>query len=103
MSAKIGSNTHGYPMPDIDFTYLYLTYNLDKYCSSCGIGLKQKGAFRLKNIPKKGVKKIFRLGWVNDELFVEKSLYEKVFKPLKIAYKEVLVHKKIFLLKVLFN
>ncbi|MGS2765219.1 hypothetical protein [Sinomicrobium sp. M5D2P9] len=90
VSAKINAHTHGYPMPDMDFGYLDLTYDLSDYCEICGIGKKQKDAFRLKNIPKKGKKKLFSIGWVFDEYFVERELYNEVFRPLGIKSREVL-------------
>lgn len=94
LSAKKTTATHGYPMPDMDFGYLDLTYDLTNYCSNCGIGLKQKDAFRVKNVPPQGKKRMFSLGWVFDELFVDRQLYDDVFKPLGIKSREVLVYKK---------
>ena len=96
LSAKNGSHEHGYPMPDIDGSYLELTYDLSNYCESCGIGKKQKDAFRLKNVPKEGKKRLFGLiGWCGfDEYFVDKELYNEVFKPLGIKSREVLKYKK---------
>ncbi|EJL64497.1 hypothetical protein [Flavobacterium sp. CF136] len=94
LSVKKTAFSHGYPMPDMDFGYKELTYDLSDYCPSCGIGFKQKDAFRLKNVPPAGKKQIFSLGWVFDELFVEKTVYEEIFKPLGIKCREVLKYKK---------
>ncbi|MDH7447549.1 hypothetical protein [Aquimarina sp. 2201CG14-23] len=94
LSAKNGSHNHGYPMPDDDLGYLNLTYDLTNYCESCGIGLKQKDSFRIKNTPKEGKKRMFQLIWVNDEIFVDTSLFNEVFKPLGIKSKKVLKYKK---------
>lgn len=94
LSAKGGGHEHGYPMPDDNGGYKELTYNLSDYCSHCGIGLKQKNAFRLKSVPASGKKQIFSLIWIDDELFVEKSIYDEVFKPLNIKCREVLKYKK---------
>jgi hypothetical protein len=94
LSVKNGCPAHGYPMPDMDFGYKELTYDLSNYCSSCGIGLKQKDAFRLKSVPPVGNKQIFGLGWVFDEYFVERNIYENIFKPLGIECREVLRYKK---------
>jgi len=94
LSAKNGGHEFGYPMPAMNFGYKNLTYDLTNYCHSCGIGLKQKDAFRLKNVPPEGKKRIFSIGWVFDELFVDKKLYEEVFKPLDIQCREVLQFKK---------
>lgn len=94
LSAKTNAHTHGYPMPAMDRGYLDLTYDLDDYCKECGIGKKQKDAFRLKNVPPKGKKRLFGIGWVFDEYFVDKELYEDVFKPLGIKCRDVLKYKK---------
>ena len=94
LSEKKGHHEHGYPMPDMDFGYRELTYDLSDYCSNCGIGFKQKDAFRLKSVPPAGKKQIFGLGWIFDELFVEKPIYDQIFKPLGIKCREVLKYKK---------
>lgn len=94
LSVKDTAPPHGYPMPDMDFGYRELTYDLSNYCPSCGIGLKQKDAFRLKSVPPKGKKQIFGVGWVFDEYFVERNIYEDIFKPLGIKSREVLKYKK---------
>ncbi|MEN2436665.1 hypothetical protein AAH994_14710 [Weeksellaceae bacterium A-14] len=86
-----GYNIAGYPMPD-NLEYQKLTYNIDNWCSSCGGGLVQKSAFRLKKLPNLK-NKVFGLHWVYDELFVEKDYYEKIFKPLNIANREVMLYK----------
>ncbi|MEM9141348.1 MAG: hypothetical protein AAGA86_00080 [Bacteroidota bacterium] len=94
LSAKSGSHEHGYPMPDMDFGYLNLTYDLSDYCESSGIGKKQKDAFRLKNVPKAGKKRMFGVGWIFDEYFVDIELYNELFKPLGIKSRPVLKYKK---------
>jgi len=94
LSVKNGSHNHGYPMPDDDSGYLDLTYDLTNYCEECGIGLKQKDSFRIKNIPKEGKKRMFQLNWVYDEIFVDTQLFDEVFKPLGIKSRKVLRYKK---------
>jgi hypothetical protein len=94
LSVKDGGHEHGYPMPDMGFGFRELTYDLSNYCSSCGIGLKQKDAFRLKSVPPVGKKQIFGLGWVFDEYFVDRKIYEDIFKPLGVECREVLRYKK---------
>ena len=94
LSAKSGGFEHGYPMPDMDNGYRALTYDLSDYCPKCGIGLKQKDAFRIKSVPPEGKKQIFSLVWIDDELFVNKQLYEEIFKPLGIRCRVVLKHRK---------
>ena len=93
LSAKSNAHTHGYPMPDMDFGYLNLTYDLSDYCDTCGIGKQQQSPFRLKSVPKEGKKRLFSIGWVFDEYFVDKDLYLEVFKPLGIKSREVLKYK----------
>ncbi len=34
---------HGYPMPDDDFGFLNVTFDITDYCVKCGMGRKQKG------------------------------------------------------------
>lgn len=83
---KTAMHTCGYPKPDHDFGYMNLTYDLTNYCDKCGCGAVQKDAFRISKIAKH---KMFVLGWVFDELFVHKDVYETIFKPLGIECREV--------------
>lgn len=81
---------YGYPQPDEDnFGYRQVTYDLSGYCEECGGGKRQKAPFRIKSEPKWGRRSIFQLNWVFDEYFVRPDTYEKIFKPLGIAYREV--------------
>lgn len=84
---------NGYPMPDGDHGYKKLTYNIDKYCSICGIGKEQQAPFRLKSIPKWNNKKMFELNWIFDELFVRPDLYIDLFKPLGVSSMDVFRYK----------
>lgn len=81
----------GYPMPD-NLEYQVLTYNTDNWCQSCGTGLVQDSAFRLKKAPKLK-KKVFGMYWVYDELFVEKEYYNELFKTLGIGCRDVMLYK----------
>lgn len=85
-------NTFGYPMPDNDFGYLNLTYSLGSdYCEKCCMNISQKDDFRIKNLPKA---KFWSLGWVYDEFFVDKAIYEAVFRPCGVACRSVKNYKK---------
>lgn len=85
-------NTCGYPMPDCDFGFRDLTYsNTKDYCANCDIQKKQKDDFRIKQIPKS---KFWTLEWVYDEFFVEKTIYEDVFRPFGVACRSVRNYKK---------
>lgn len=86
--------SNGYPMPDDNGGYKKSTYDDTYYCTECGIGLVQKEPFRLKKEPNWGNRRIFALGWVYDELFVKKDLYEEVFKERGIEALPVLLYKK---------
>ncbi len=94
LSAKSGGHNHGYPMPDMNGGYLELTYDLSDYSKNSGIGKKQKNAFRLKNVPKAGKKRMFGVGWIFDEYFVDIELYNEVFRPLGIKSRPILKYKK---------
>lgn len=74
----------GYPMPDNDFGYRNLTYDLHDYCSKCGRGAIQNAPFRMKGDPRWGENHILQLNWVFDEYFVKPEVWEKVFKPFDI-------------------
>lgn len=90
-----GMHTCGYPKPDHNFGYLNLTYDLTDYCEECGVGKVQKDAFRISKIAKH---KMFELGWIYDELFVHKDVYDRIFRPLGIRCREVIrYHKDIIL------
>ncbi len=93
LSIKNGRHEYGYPMPNLNFDYKKLTYNLQDYCEICGVGLKQKDAFRIKSIPLGGKKPIFGLIWIYDELFVERKIYDEIFLPIGIKYRDVYQYK----------
>lgn len=82
----------GYPMPDKNFGYRELSFNLDNYCEKCGSNKKQNSEIRLKKLPKK-FKLFHGIQWEYDVIFVKKSYYEEVFKPLGINYFKVLLYK----------
>ena len=86
-----GCNSFGYPKPDGDFGYRELTYLMTNYCETCGISKTQKDAFRISKISKA---KLWSLEWIYDEIFVEKSAYEAVFRPFGIACRCVKKYKK---------
>lgn len=83
-------NSFGYPMPDNDMGYLYNTYDTNKMCDECGIGLIQKDDFRVRKVPKYP---FWGLGWIFDEFFVRTDLYEKIFKPLGIECRPLRKYK----------
>lgn len=81
----------GYPQPDeLNFGYREATYDLTDYCQRCGIGMKQKAPFQMKNEPKWGRRSILQLNWVFDEYFVTGEVWARVFKPHGIDCRPVL-------------
>lgn len=86
----LAKSHHGYPEPSDDNGYLQATFDLTDYCSTCGIGLKQRAPFRVKraSIPKD--RSILQLNWIFDEYFVTPRFWSAVFKPFDIGYRPVL-------------
>ena len=87
---KKSCNSFGYQRPDNDMGYLYNTYDTNKMCDECGIGLIQKDDFRVRKVPKYP---FWGLGWIFDEFFVRTDLYEKIFKPLGIECRPLRKYK----------
>lgn len=83
---------HGYPMPDDDFGYLELTYDLEGYDSKTGIKKVQKAPFRMKAEPAWKKNHLLQLNWIYDTFFVLPQVWESVFEPLGIGYEPVLKH-----------
>lgn len=79
----------GHPWPEDD--YLQRVYDLSGYCSACGVGKRQKAPFALTAFPKG--KTIFQTNWVFDEFFVQKDLWEEVFRPIGVNFIPVLLKK----------
>lgn len=90
---------HGYPQPDEQ--YRKLIYELNDWCSQCGIGQRQKAPFRMKKEPKWGKKGILQLNWVFDEFFVKPGVWESVFRPHNIKARTVHNTKGVPLTEVL--
>lgn len=86
----------GYPMDDDDFGYKQTTYIGEKICPQCDIAHIQKSYFRLEKKPKK---RMFKLFWVEDELFISTTDYNKIFKPLGIGFKEVRLFRNDFIIE----
>ena len=83
---------NGYPQPES--SYIEDTYDISDYCKICGIGLKQKEAFKLRREVEWRNKKVMHLNWVFDELFVPINIYESIFKPFGIEKKPVFTVKE---------
>ncbi len=83
----------GYPQPQQNIeSYREKTFEIN--CSSCGYKDKQITSFRIKDEPKwKKNEVLFSLYWEYDSVFVKKEFYEKIFRPLNIDHRDVLIHK----------
>ena len=91
--AYIGAWENGYPQPEKNFGYREVTYDTSNYCKECGTGAVQKAPFQIKKQPNWGKKMMFDLGWVHDEIFVNRQIYESVFKKYGISKMPVLQYK----------
>lgn len=82
-----------YPQPEGDFGFLGETYDLECFCSVCGVGAVQKGPFRLQKAIRWKRKNAFALHWVFDAIFVSTDAYERIFAPAGVGFFPVLLHK----------
>jgi hypothetical protein len=88
----LGASPKGYPEPSGNFGYLAKTFDLTEYCDLCGIGARQVAPFRLKKVPKLQ-SSVLQLNWVFDELFVDGSIWRKVFEPFGIGFRPTVLHR----------
>jgi len=85
---------HGYPQPRDDvFGFRERTYDLQHYCKLCGVGLIQDSPFQMVGEPKWGRRNIMQLNWIFDEYFVPPEIWEEVFRPREIGFREVVGSK----------
>ncbi|MBN1588625.1 MAG: hypothetical protein JW888_03840 [Pirellulales bacterium] len=97
---------NGYPMPDNDFGYREITYDLREYHEKKGTGAIQKAPFHLRQEPGWSRRDIFELNWVHDEFFVRPKVWRDVFQPFGIETWPVIHHgtgkvlKKVVQLKI---
>ncbi len=84
---------HGYPEPSDTNEYRELTYNLDEYCTKCGIGKRQKAPFRFKKAPIWGKNNILQLNWIFDEYFVKPEIWHDLFEPFGIDCRPVVLNR----------
>lgn len=81
---------HGYPEPNSDRRgYLSTTYDNQHHCRSCGAGLQQRTEFRMAREPAWGRRDVVQLNWIPDEIFVRRSVWEAVFRPLGLPHRDV--------------
>lgn len=92
--AYLGVWDFGYPQPENNFEYIKVTYDTVKCCKECGSGAVQKAPFQIRRQPNWGRKTMFGLNWVMDEIFVNGSIYEQVFKKYGIQIMPVIQFNK---------
>lgn len=93
----VNTGEYQYPQPDDGFGYLNATFNLDNYCTLCGIGKVQNAPYRLKTIPKQFNSQFWGLHWAFDAIFVRqetKDILEKE-KIAGIQFSNPVIHKTI--------
>ena len=93
---EAGAGSYQYPQPEDDFAYLKATYNLDNYCSTCGIGNIQNAPFRLQSEPKQFNNQFWGLHWVFDAIFLRqeaKNILEKE-NISAVSFSKPLLHRK---------
>ena len=92
--AFIGVWENGYPQPEGIEEYQNATYDTSKCCKECGTGLIQDRPFRLKRNVNWGNKIMFELGWVYDEIFMKKNVFDNYFKnQFSLKCRNVVIHK----------
>lgn len=73
----------GYPQPDDDFGYLDETCHPER-CGKCGAGQEQRAPFRMKGEVKWARSSFFCLHWTTGAIFLDKAVWESVFRPIGI-------------------
>lgn len=80
---------NGYALPQEDFKFFEVTFDLTQACRLCRFGKIQTAPFRIKQEPKWGRRAIMSLNQANDELFVPPAVWETIFKPFGITCRPV--------------
>jgi hypothetical protein len=87
-----GLSPFGYPQPEETFDYIYDVYETSRYCEPCGIiDGPQENSFRIRSDRTKLL--AFQLEWTYDEIFVERALYQDLFKGLGVGSRPAIIHR----------
>ena len=54
---------HGYPMPDLDGSWMNVSFNEGQDCPKCGMGIKQMAPIHLKSEPRLGKNDFMGINW----------------------------------------
>jgi len=86
---KMSAWENGYALPQEDFKFFEVTFDLTHACRLCRVGKIQNAPFRIKQEPKWGRRAIMSLNQANDELFVPPAVWQTIFKPFGITCQPV--------------
>ena len=89
----IGAPEAAIPHPEKKSGWKAATYDLSKYCGTCGSHKLQIHPFQLIEAPKFGTDDVVSLYWVYDEYFVRTEIWNRVFQPFGIESLPVLRHE----------
>ncbi len=92
----VSTGEYQYPQPEENFGYLKATFNLDHYCSHCGVGKIQNAPFRLRTEPKQQSNQFWGLHWEFEPIFLRqeaKNILEKE-QVQGIRFSQPVLHKK---------
>lgn len=82
---------HGYPQPENG--YKAATYDLAEYCAACGVGGTQRAPFRFRRDPALRANRLLQLNWIFDVFFTTPDTWQRVFQPLGVSCREVVLHR----------
>jgi len=70
---------HGYPMPDLDGSWMNVSFNEGQDCPKCGMGIKQMAPIHLKREPKMGKRDFMGIFWTFN-IFAKPEVIEVMSK-----------------------
>lgn len=88
--SRASRTADAFPYPKEHFGYLKLSYDLSRYCESCGVGHIQIRPLRLPRAAVPADADLFGIHWEVEETFVRSSVWERVFAPLGVPCWEVI-------------
>ena len=88
-----GWNGCGYPQPDWNFKYEFVSFDAEKICPECGCGRVQTNDLRVNKVSKHGFWTFF--SWLIDEFFVSEKVYSEVFAPYGVEKRDVIKGGKV--------
>jgi len=84
----------GYPMPDLDGSWINISFNAGKECSVCGIGREQVAPIHMKGEPRIGENDFMGINWTLD-LFSRPEVIDTMFREKISGFEEMqVIHYK---------